>query len=97
MIREAVPPEVILPVTVAVPVEIRIWLYLVPPVVVASKAIEAAEKAPLPTFIWWALPPLVPSCCIVTAPVTVNALGLLILIEATLPEVVVVKFIEAQV
>ena len=67
-ILEATPVEVMLPETVTGPVEMRIWLSLVVPVV-ADRATEAAENVPAPTLIVLAALPL---RWIVTAPLAAN-------------------------
>ena len=55
-IRESTPSDVMLPETVAVPVEIRIWVNLVPPVVPERATVSSAEKVPAPTSIWFTPP-----------------------------------------
>ena len=92
MIREDVPPEVIVPEILTIPVEMRIWLNLVP-LVVADIATDAAENVPAPTLIWF-MPPPVPCCCIVTAPLAVKEeVASAKLIDANELKLVVVKLI----
>ena len=88
-IRESTPENVILPETVAVPVDISIRLSLTPPVV-ACRATEAAEKVPAPTLI--VLVEL-PFLCIVTAPLAASEAVLSARLIAAAPAVPVVKAI----
>jgi hypothetical protein len=75
-----------LPATVAVPVEMRIWLVLAEEEDVACRATEAAEKVPPSTLIVFAALPL---RSIVTAPLTANdaVLSARLIEEAPLPVV----------